>query len=449
MSASSVPRTRSPVGRPRTSLLTMGRRATKLLDDAKRFLVGGVNSPVRAFRQVGQEPLVLVRGQGAWVTDAQGRQFLDFILGWGSLILGHAHPRVVRTVRRQVANSAMLGLTHPAEVHLAQAITEALPSIGKVRFTTSGTEACMTAIRLARAYTGRSKILTFEGCYHGHSDGVLVKRGFGLATLGLAKSGGVPEAIAQETIVIPYNDLEALDEAITRDGAQLACAILEPVAANMGVVAPQHEFLQHLREMTKQRDILLIFDEVVTGFRVAYGGAQTLFGITPDLTVLGKIIGGGFPIGAVGGPWHLMQRLAPEGEVYHAGTFAGHPVAMAAGLATLAELKRESPYGTLESLGGRLAQGLLTAASAAHIPIHVNQVGSMLTVFFSEGPVTHLASAQHANATRFATLANVLRKEGVLIAPSPFEAMFLSTAHTQEHIDRVIDVASGALAQVS
>lgn len=443
----------------------MGRRATKLLDDAKRFLVGGVNSPVRAFRQVGQEPLVLVRGQGVWVTDAQGRQFLDFILGWGSLILGHVHPRVVRAVRRQVANSAMLGLTHPAEVHLAEAIAEAFPSIGKVRFTPSGTEACMTAIRLARAYTGRSKILTFEGCYHGHSDGVLVKRGpacaasgatmesaagrSGLATLGLAKSGGVPEAIAQETIVISYNDLEALDEAITRYGAQLACAILEPVAANMGVIAPHHEFLQRLREVTKQRDILLIFDEVVTGFRVAYGGAQTLFGITPDLTVLGKIIGGGFPIGAVGGPWHLMQRLAPEGEVYHAGTFAGHPVTMAAGLATLDELKRESPYGALESLGGRLAQGLLTAASTAHIPIHVNQVGSMLTVFFSEGPVTHLASAQHANATRFATFANVLRKEGILIPPSPFEAMFLSTAHTQEHIDRVIDVASGALAQVS
>jgi len=398
--------------------------SAKLLEDAKRYLVGGVNSPVRAFRAVGQEPLFLSRGHGALVTDAQERTFIDLIMGWGTLILGHAHPSVLRAIRRQLADGTHLGLTHQAEVALAKAISNALPSIDQVRFTVSGTEACMTAIRLARACTGRSKTLTFEGCYHGHSDGLLIKRGC---------SGGVPEPIAQETIVVPYNDLEALDEAFKRFGDVIACAIVEPVAANMGVVVPEVEFLQRLRDLTQRRGSLLIFDEVVTGFRVAYGGAQTVFGISPDLTVLGKIIGGGFPIGAVGGPRHLMRQLSPEGRVYHAGTFAGHPVAMAAGFATLDELKRQAPYERLERLGARLADGLCEAATRAGHPIRVNRLGSMLTVFF-------------ADAARFAAFANGLRHAGVLIPPSPFEAMFLSVAHTQELIDRIVRIASNVFA---
>ena len=294
------------------------------MEEAQRYLVGGVNSPVRAFRAVGRDPLFVTKGQGALISDASRHAWIDCVMGWGALILGHAHPGVLRAVRRQVANGVHFGLTGQAEVALAKAISEAIASIEQVRFTPSGTEACMTVIRLARACTGRSKVLTFEGCYHGHSDGLLAKR-----------SEGVPEAVAQETIVIPYNDLDALEEAFRRFGDQLACVLLEPVAANMGVVVPEAGFLQRLRELTRRHGALLIFDEVVTGFRLAYGGAQTLLGVTPDLTVLGKIIGGGFPIGAIGGPRHLMQRLAPEGTVYHAGTFAGHPVAMAAGLATL------------------------------------------------------------------------------------------------------------------
>jgi len=389
------------VRRPRASTLAVGRKAARLVEDAKRYLVGGVNSPVRAFRHVGKEPLFLVRGQGALVSDTQGRSFIDLVMGWGSLILGHAHPSVIRAVRRQLADGTHLGLTHPTEVELARAITEAFPSIGQVRFTTSGTEACMTAIRLARAYTKRSKVLTFEGCYHGHSDGLLVKRGSGLATLGLASSAGVPGSIAQETIVVPYNDLEALDEAMKQYGDNIACAIVEPVAANMGVVVPTREFLHQLQAWTKQREVLLIFDEVVTGFRVAYGGAQALFDVTPDLTVLGKIIGGGFPIGAVGGPWHLMQRLAPEGPVYHAGTFAGHPMAMVAGLATLTELKRNPPYASLDSLGGQLAKGLLAAAARTGVALHVNRLGSMVTVFFTDQPVVDWDSAQKSDTQRF------------------------------------------------
>ena len=421
----------------RHSSLVTSRPRARLLREAQRYLVGGVNSPVRAFRAVGQEPLFLVRGHGALVTDTQERTFIDLIMGWGALILGHAHPRVLRAIRRQLADGTHLGLTHQAEVALAKAISNALPSIDQVRFTVSGTEACMTAIRLARACTGRSKVLTFEGCYHGHSDGLLIKR------------AGVPEPVAQETIVVPYNDLEALDEAFRQFGDTIACAIVEPVAANMGVVVPEVEFLQRLRDLTQRRGSLLIFDEVVTGFRVAWGGAQTLFGISPDLTVLGKIIGGGFPIGAVGGPRPLMRQLSPEGRVYHAGTFAGHPVAMAAGFATLNELKRQAPYERLERLGARLADGLREAAKRAGHPIRVNRLGSMLTVFFSESPVTRFAEAQQADAGRFAAFANGLRHAGVLVPPSPFEAMFLSTAHTPEMIDRLVGIASRVLAKLS
>jgi len=409
-----------------------------LLEEAKRYLVGGVNSPVRSFGKVGGEPVIAKQGKGAYLVDASGRRYIDLIMGWGALILGHAHPTVLRAIRHQVATGTSLGLTHQTEVELAKAITEAFPSIDQVRFMTSGTEACMLAIRLARACTGRSKILTFEGCYHGHSDGLLVSH-----------RTGVPEALAQETITVPYNDVEALDERFRRFGDSIACAIVEPVAANMGVIVPELTFLRRLRDLTTRHKALLVFDEVVTGFRVAYGGAQTLFRLTPDVTVLGKIIGGGLPVGAVGGPRHLMEGLAPEGPVYHAGTFAGHPVAMAAGLATLTVLKQEPPYERLESLGARLATGLLEAAERARVAIQVNRLGSMATVFFNAQPVTQFASVQQTQTRQFASVANHLRKAGVLIPPSPFEAMFLSAAHTQDMIDRMIEVAADAFAQLS
>jgi len=400
--------------------------------------VGGVNSPVRSFSKVGGVPVIVKQGKGAYLVDASGRRYIDLIMGWGALILGHAHPTVLRAIQRQAAQGTSLGLTHHTEVELARAIAEAFPSIEQVRFTTSGTEACMLAIRLARACTGRSKILTFEGCYHGHSDGLLVSH-----------RAGVPEALAQETLVAPYNDLEALDEVFGRFGDRLACVIVEPIAANMGVIVPELAFLRRLRDLTTQHQALLIVDEVVTGFRVTYGGAQALFGITPDLTVLGKIIGGGLPLGALGGSRRLMERLAPEGPVYHAGTFAGYPVAMAAGLATLTVLQQAPPYERLESFGARLAIGLLEVAKRAHMAIQINRLGSMATVFFSEQPVTRLATATQMNTRRFASVANHLRTAGVLIPPSPYEAMFLSVAHTQEMIDRVIEMASKAFAQLS
>ena len=399
-------------------------------EEATRVLVGGVNSPVRAFRAVGGEPLILERGRGATVTDAEGHRFIDLIMGWGALLLGHAHPAVVRAVRKRIADGAHLGLTHHGEVELARAITEAIPSIEQVRFAASGTEACMTAVRLARAHTERAKVLAFEGCYHGHSDGFLV-----------ARSAGVPQTLAQDTLVAPYQDCDAVEAAFAQFGDQIAGVILEPVAANMGVIVPDRRFLKRLRELTAQHGALLMFDEVVTGFRVAYGGAQARVGVTPDLTVLGKIIGGGFPIGAVGGRRDVMQHLAPEGDVYHAGTFAGHPAAMAAGLATLKELRRANPYERLEALTTRLAEGLRQAAARAGAAVQVNQASSMLTVFFSGRPVTDCSSANAGQPAQFAAWANGLRQHGVLVPPSPCEAMFLSTAHTEDMVDRIASVS--------
>ena len=429
------------------------RRRSKTADssataaDASRYLVGGVNSPVRTFRAVRQPPLHVASARGAILIDTQGRRFVDYIQGWGALILGHGHASVRQAIRAQVRDGWLFGLTTPPEISLAQAIADAFPSIEQVRFTASGTEACMTAIRLARAHTSRSKVLTFEGCYHGHSDGLLVKRGSGLATLGLARSAGVPSLIAQETLVVPYNNLAAAREAIARHGQELACVILEPIPANMGVVTPQPGFLHDLRRLTESQGILLIFDEVVTGFRVAYGGAQTLFKLRPDLTVLGKIIGGGFPVGALGGPASLMRRLSPEGDVYHAGTFAGHPVTMVAGLATLATLKTSRPYQQLERLGARLGQGLRDAARDAGISAQVNRVGSMLTVFFADQPVTQRPEVDRIDTARFAHVAGSLRERGILWPPSAFEAMFVSTAHTERLIERTIEAFRQSLAQ--
>lgn len=405
-----------------------GQRAASWWKQAQRYLVGGVNSPVRAFRAVGQEPLLAAQGKGPWLTDVDGARYLDLIMGWGALILGHGHPAVMTEARRQLREGVHLGLTHEAEIRLAEAISTAIASIEQVRCTPSGTEACLTAIRLARGVTGRSKILMFEGCYHGHAS--------------------VPASVEQDVIVVPYNSFEALTEAMRRDGEQIACAIIEPIAANMGLVLPAEGWLRRLRELTSQWGALLIFDEVVTGFRLAYGGAQTLEHVTPDLTVLGKIIGGGFPIGAVGGSKRLMQRLAPEGDVYHAGTFAGHPLAMAAGLATLNVLKDGVIHRRLETLGNRLAERLREAAAHAGMAVQVNQRGSMLTVFFSDQAVVDFATAQQSRRASFAPFAAALRHAGVLIPPSPFETWFVSAAHDARQIDRLADAAADAFRQL-
>lgn len=386
------------------------------------FLVGGVNSPVRAFRHVGGNPLLLTGSSKAFVSDGK-RRYLDFIMGWGALILGHTPPAVVAALRQQLSEAILLGLTHEAEEKLAGLIVESVPSVEQVRFTVSGTEACMTAIKLARACTGRPKIAMFEGCYHGHSDSPMA-----------GHSAGIPSGVSQETVSIPFNDVAALEAAIHRWGRELACVIVEPVPANMGVVPPEAGFLSALRTLTSQHGILLVFDEVVTGFRVALGGAQQLYNLKADLTVFGKIIGGGLPIGALGGPASLMQRLAPVGDVYHGGTFAGHPLAMAAGIATLQEIKRRLPYQALERISRLLAEGLWTAATEAGVPVQINRAGSMLTLFFSESPVTRFAQAQAVNRNRFAQWAVGLRKAGILVPPSPFEALFVSTAHTAGHI---------------
>jgi glutamate-1-semialdehyde 2,1-aminomutase len=418
------------------------RRAARLAQEAARYLVGGVNSPVRTFRAVGGVPTIVTRSRGPWITDMHGQRSVDFIMGWGALILGHRHPKISQALRMQLANGIHFGLTHEAEIELARLISQALPSMEQVRFMPSGTEAAMTAIRLARACTGRTKVLSFEGCYHGHSDGLLVKRGSGLATLGLAKSAGVPESIAAETVVVAYNDRAALEEAMARFGEQLACAIVEPIPANMGVMLPDLEWLRRLRALTSEQGALLIFDEVVTGFRVAYGGAQTVLRIMPDLTLLGKIIGGGVPIGALGGSRRLMQRLAPEGDVYHAGTFAGHPLAMAGGVATLTELARTPVYERLEASAVYVAQGLTEAAAQAGVPVQLNRVGSMLTLFFHSAAVRCFEDARRADAARFSAWANGLRDRGVLVPPSPFEAWFISTTHTRSVLQHVLAQAA-------
>lgn len=408
------------------------------MNDATRYLVGGVNSPVRAFRAVRAPAIMAAKGHGSWLIDVRGWRFIDLVMGWGALILGHQPVCVNRALSVQLRRGVCFGLTHEAEGELARLINEAVPSIKKVRFTPSGTEACMTAIRLARAHTRRTKVLKFEGCYHGHSDGMLGKQ-----------SAGVPTSIAAETLVAPFNDLTALEEIITRFGDQLACVIIEPIPANMGVIIPDPEWLRRLRVLTIKCGAVLIFDEVVTGFRVAYGGAQTLLRIMPDLTTLGKIIGGGLPIGAVGGSRRLMRRLAPTGDVYHAGTFAGHPLAMAAGIATLKELARANVYQRLEAVGASVAEGLQRAANRAGVALQVNRVGSMMTAYFCEEPVRCFEDARRAHAARFRALANGLRQRGVLLPPSPFEAWFLSVAHTPAMMQRMVQHSADILRKLN
>jgi glutamate-1-semialdehyde 2,1-aminomutase len=389
--------------------------------------------------------LVLERGRGSHVWDADGREFIDYLMAFGPLILGHAHPAVVEAVREALAQGTAFGATTALEVELARLISDALPSVEMVRFVNSGTEATMSAVRLARAYTGRAKVVKFEGCYHGHADGLLARAGSGLATLALPDSPGVPPSYAQETLVLPYNDLEAVERAFQAHGEGIAAIIVEPVAANMGVVPPEPGFLEGLRRLTRAYGSLLIFDEVVTGFRLCYGGAQTLYGVEPDITCLGKVIGGGLPVGAYGGRREIMSMVAPEGPVYQAGTLAGNPLAMAAGIATLRLLQQEDPYDRLEALASRLEEGLREAIAEAEAPAIVQRVGSMLTIFFTSVPVRDYASARSCDTHRFARFFARMLEQGFLIPPSQFEAWFLSLAHTQEEVAATIEAARRAL----
>jgi glutamate-1-semialdehyde 2,1-aminomutase len=411
-------------------------------------LVGGVNSPVRALRAVGGKPLHIHRAEGCFLWDTEGRRYIDYIGGWGPAILGHADPDVAGAVAEAIPRGWVYGLTHPGEAELAEQICRAFPSIEQLRLVNSGTEAAMSALRLARGYTGRERIVKFDGCYHGHSDGLLARAGSGLATFAHPDSAGVPAAFTSRTVVLPYNDAQAVRELLRREGSEIAAVIVEPIAANMGVVPPQDDFLHTLREETRRSGTLLVFDEVITGFRIGWGGCQERFRTEADLTVLGKIAGGGLPIGAYGGPRRIMQRLSPEGDVYQAGTLSGNPLAVAAGRATLSKLERIRPYPCLEETGTCLAEGLREAAAAAGIPAVVQQVCSMLTLFFTSQPVTDFNRARAARADAFRTFFNAMREQGVLLPPSPFETWFCSTAHTAGVIDQTLRCARKAMEKV-
>lgn len=408
-------------------------RSKAAFERARRVIPGGVNSPVRAYRAVGGSPPFVASAKGAVVTDLDGNRYLDYVLSWGPLILGHAPKVVVDAVRGAAGKGTSYGAPTSAEVEMAELIRSAFPSMQKVRLVSSGTEAAMSAIRAARGFTGRDDVVKFEGCYHGHSDGLLVKAGSGLATFGEPSSAGVPADVAKHTLVLPYNNLEAVRSLVKERGTSIAALILEPIAGNMGVVAPAPGYLDGLREITKAAGIVLIFDEVISGFRVGWGGAQTVYGVEPDLTCLGKIIGGGLPVGAYGGRREIMEKISPEGPVYQAGTLSGNPLAVAAGLAQLKALKaKRSVYGYIASLAERLEK--------AFKGVVVNRVGSMLTPFFAPGPVTDWDSAARADASKFAAFHQGMRERGILLPPSQWEAMFTSAAHKEEDVERTIRV---------
>jgi glutamate-1-semialdehyde 2,1-aminomutase len=423
-------------------------RTRDLFLRAQDVLVGGVNSPVRAFKAVGGDPLIIERANGAKIFDIDGREYLDYVCSWGAMILGHAHDAVTASVRDQSARGTSYGMTNPLEIELAEKIRAALPSLEMIRFVSSGTEATMSAVRLARAFTEREQILKFEGCYHGHADGFLSHAGSGLATFGISSSPGVPDFFAHLTVTVPYNDLGAVEKIFASCPQQIAAVIIEPVAANMGVVLPDPGFLEALRKITKEEGTLLIFDEVITGFRLAYGGAQTLFGIVPDLTTLGKIIGGGLPVAAYGGRRDVMQHLAPLGPVYQAGTLSGNPLAMRAGLASLEQLEKHGTYDGLNKKATRLVEGFRSALKDACVPGQVNSCGSLVTLFFAEEPVRDFAGAKKSDTRRFAAFFGEMLNRGIFLPPSQFEALFISAAHTNDDIDRTIEACRESLRAV-
>lgn len=397
---------------------------------------------------MGGQPFFVQRAQGARVWDVDGNELLDYVGTWGPAILGHSHPKIVAAIQAAAPHGTSFGIPNPREVQLAELLVSAVPSLQKVRLCNSGTEACLTAVRLARGFTGRDKLVKFAGCYHGHVDALLVKAGSGALTLGQPDSAGVPADLAKHTLVLPFNDAEALEATFAQHGRQIAAVILELVPANAGLYLPKPGYLELIRRLTAQHGALLIADEVMTGFRVGWGGAQQLFGLKPDLTCLGKIIGGGLPVGAVGGRADVMDYLAPVGPVYQAGTLSGNPLAMAAGLAALDELQTTKPYGYLDSLGAQLESGLREAARAAGVPLCVQRLGSMFCAYFTEGPVHNLADALKSDLTRFAKFFHGMLQEGIYLAPSQFEAGFLSTAHTPQDIERTVQAAAKVLRQL-
>ena len=424
-------------------------KSEALFAEALRLIPGGVNSPVRAFRAVGGRPFFVDRAQGAHVWDVDGNDYVDYVGTWGPAILGHAHPRIIRAVQETAAKGTSFGIPNPLEVQMAKLVCQAVPSVEKVRMCNSGTEATMSAIRLARGFTKRDKIIKFEGCYHGHADSLLVKAGSGALTFGNPDSAGVPAAFTQHTIVLPFNELDPVRKAFEANPGQIAGIILEPVPGNAGLYLPKPGYLEFLREITKANDALLIFDEVMTGFRLAWGGAQERFGIRPDLSCFGKIIGGGLPVGAFGGRAEIMDYLAPLGPVYQAGTLSGNPLAMAAGIAALEELQASGAYCVLEELGQELEAGMKKAAKAAGLPVQFNSCGSMFCAYFSAAPVHNLAEAMQSDRDRFAKYFHGMLQKGVYLAPSQFEAGFLSTAHTAQDIERTVAAAASVMKSLS
>jgi glutamate-1-semialdehyde 2,1-aminomutase len=420
-------------------------RSEAAFSAAQAYLAGGVNSPVRAFKAVGGTPIFISEASGSRITDIDGNQYVDFVGSWGPMIVGHAHPEVVNILHGLVARGTSYGTPTELETELARRVVEAVPSIERVRFVNSGTEATMSALRLARAATERPKILKFAGCYHGHSDSLLSNAGSGLMTLGIPSSPGVTDATVADTITVPFNSLPAVRDAFEEVGDQIAAVIVEPVAGNMGVIPPAIGFLHGLREMTSEFGALLIFDEVITGFRVAPGGAQELYDVTPDLTCLGKIVGGGLPVGAFGGRADIMDLLAPNGPVYQAGTLSGNPLAMGAGIATLEILSQPDVYTRLNETGEKLENGLKQAAKSANVPLHVNRVGSMMTGFFRDGAVTSFDTAALSNTDKYGKYHQSMLRQRIYLAPSQFEATFVSLAHTDADIAAAADAAAKAM----
>ncbi|MBO0858919.1 MAG: glutamate-1-semialdehyde 2,1-aminomutase [Chloracidobacterium sp.] len=423
-------------------------QSTTLFERAKGVIPGGVNSPVRAFRGVGGTPLFIQRGNGATITDADGREYIDYVCSWGPMILGHAHPQVIAAIQEAATRGTSYGAPTRLEIELTEEVIEAFPSIEMLRLTSSGTEATMSALRVARGFTGRPKIVKFEGCYHGHGDSLLVRAGSGVATLGLPDSPGVLPEVAQNTITVAFNDSEALEKVFDEAGEEIAAVIIEPVVGNMGCVPPQEGYLWAVRRVTERHGAVLIFDEVMTGFRVARGGAQQLYGVKADMTTLGKIIGGGLPVGAFGGRRDIMEMVAPVGPVYQAGTLSGNPLAVTAGLTTLRLLKNPDIYERLERAAARLVAGMTDAAREAGVPTLSNRVGSMFTTFFTSEPVRDWTTANRSDRQVFARFFHAMLDEGVYIAPSQFEAAFISAAHTDEIIDRTIEASRRAFTQI-
>ena len=419
-------------------------QSARLFTLAKALIPGGVNSPVRACRSVGCDPLFVRRAAGCLITDVDGNEFIDFVGSWGPMILGHAHPEVVEAIQRTAADGTSFGAPCPLEVELADMVCRSVPSLEKVRFVSSGTEATMSAVRLARGYTGRKVVVKFDGCYHGHADTFLVRAGSGVITLGIPGSPGVPEDIVKNTLSIPYNDTVTLERTLRDESLDIACVIVEPVAGNMGVVPPDEDFLQTLRRITRELGIVLIFDEVITGFRLALGGAQERFGITPDLTCLGKIIGGGLPVGAYGGRAEIMDRVAPDGPVYQAGTLSGNPLAMAAGLAMLKVVRRPGFYEKLEEKSDWFAAEMAGILARVGVPTVLNRVGSMMTCFFTPDPVRDYESALRADTDRYGRYFRAMLDGGVWLAPSQFEAAFISAAHGRDHLEKALAVTESS-----